>query len=140
MGIVVAIKYEEDNIFLQLSGKTEAAKWLPLLLVKQEITEKVLLADVRGGVSLVIAETELDGFMGCMPDDVKPEVQNVGLVEITGYGLQADAKTLYEVLERAGTIVNVMSVSDTVLTLVIPSDRGADCLKILQNHFGDRIE
>ena len=86
MGIIVTIEYAAGNVMLQLSGKTEAAKWLPLLPAENGITEKMLLADGKGGVSLVVSETELTGLLTVLPGDMQPDMQSVGLVEITGAG------------------------------------------------------
>ena len=143
MGIIVTVKCEEGNVFLQLSGKTNAAVWLPSVLVKKEILPKMLLADMNGSVSVVIPGSELPVLIDAMPENAVPEMQKVGLVEINGYGLQTDVRTmaaLFAVFEQAEISVAAVSVSDTDLTVVVPENRGKDCLEILQNHFGDRIE
>lgn len=143
MGIIVTIEYTEGNVFLQLSGKTEAVKWLPLLLVERKIAERMLLADGKGGMSLVISEEQLPGLLEAIPGDCQPEMQKVGLVEITGYSLRSDAAALTaicETLEESGISVIALSASDTDLTVAVPDNRGTECLRILENRFNSSIE
>ncbi|MBE6570133.1 MAG: hypothetical protein E7658_07970 [Ruminococcaceae bacterium] len=143
MGIIVTIEYAAGNVMLQLSGKTEAAKWLPLLPAENGITEKMLLADGKGGVSLVVSEKELTGLLTVLPGDMRPDMQSVGLVEITGYGLRKDTAILtsvYDVFGKAGIDVLALSASDTGLTIAVPEDEGEHSLRILEERFGGCIE
>ena len=143
MGIIITTKYTEGNVFLQFPGKMDVMEWLPILLVKQGIEEKLFLADGKGGGSLVVDEEQLPGLLDFIGREFQPKIQKVDLVEISGYRLRTDAATLpaiYKVLENVEIDVFVLSASDTELTVVVPNGKGQLCLQVLEKHFSGSIE